>query len=328
MIDDNKLFANENIAELWFHLKNSKNLLLYSIPYFKIKDRLLILKTKISKFSQSLIFYFEKFLLFFSKYFFFFFSTKYNKNVFNGIRYTPIQGFLYSQDTLHLFLRIKFTTFLARKIYFDKKFIVVDLFNLISPSKNHKSPLNFNSIFFNEKNVSHPAFKNFILIENFSKNTFSIWDVTSDRIILEVFLNLYLSYSKISPSYRYNLFVLVEDYILNKKINKIFHKCLIKNNLVNFNREIYFKYFFGLKKKILLRTSKKRRINLKCFNLPFSFSIFKNSNSGINFWKKNLQENWTAFNPEFKTLNRCKINKKNSLIFLSKFSKTRFNYLS
>jgi len=328
MIDDNKLFANENIAELWFHLKNSKNLLLYSIPYFKIKDRLLILKTKISKFSQSLIFYFEKFLLFFSKYFFFFFSTKYNKNVFNGIRYTPIQGFLYSQDTLHLFLRIKFTTFLARKIYFDKKFIFVDLFKLISPSKNHKSPLNFNSLFFNEKPVSHLAFKNFIFIENFSKNTFSIWDVTSDRIILEVFLNVYFSYSKILPINRYNFFILVENYILNKKKNKIFHQWLIKNNFVNFNREIYFKYFSSLKRKIISKTSEKRKINLKCLNLSFSFSIFKNSNSGINFWKKNLQENWTAFNPEFKTLNRCKVNKKNSIIFLTKFLKTGFNYLN
>ena len=77
MIEDrNKLFACENIAELWFHLKNSKNLLLYSIPYFKLKERLLILKSKIKKFSQSLILYFEKFLLIFSKYFFFFFFNK------------------------------------------------------------------------------------------------------------------------------------------------------------------------------------------------------------------------------------------------------------
>jgi hypothetical protein len=328
MKKENKLFVNENIAEMWFHFKNSKNLLLYSIPYLKIKEKLLSLKSKINKFSQSLIFFFENFLLFFSKRFFFFYSTKYNKIVFNGIRYIPIKSFLYSQDTLDLFLRVKFTTFLTRKIYFNKKFIVDDLFNLISPIKYHKGPLNLNSLFINKKTVSHPTFKNFILLENFSKNTFSIWDITSDRIILEVFLNVYFSHSKILLNNRYNLFVWVENYILIKKRNKIFHQWLIKNNLINLNREIYFKFFSTLKKKILSKTSEKRKINLKCFKLSFSFSIFKNSNSEINFWRKNLQENWTTLNPEFKTLNRCKINKKNSIIFLTKFLKTEFNYLN
>ena len=76
MKKENKLFVNENIAEMWFHFKNSKNLLLYSIPYLKIKEKLLSLKSKINKFSQSLIFFFENFLLFFSKRFFFFLFYK------------------------------------------------------------------------------------------------------------------------------------------------------------------------------------------------------------------------------------------------------------
>ena len=299
--DENMLFVNKNTAELWFHFENSKHLLSYSIPYL---------------------------LLFFSKYFFFFFSTKYNKRVFNVIRYTPIRSSLYFQDTTQFFLRVKFTNFLARKIYFDKKFIFDDLFYLISPSKNHNDPLTFNSLFIYGKIVSHQTFKNFILIDNFFKNTFAIWDITSDRIILEIFLNVDLSYSKIFLNSRCNFLVWVENYILNKKKNKIFHQWLIKNILINFNREIYFKYFSSLKKKILSKTSEKRRINLKYFNLSFSFSFFKNSNSEINLWGKNFQENWTTYNSEYKTLNGCKINKKNTIIFLSKFLKAKFNYLN
>jgi hypothetical protein len=313
------LISSDEPFEIWFHLENSKNLLLYSTFFFTIKNKFLFLVSRFNKLPENSILCLEKFLLVVSKNSFFFFSTKYHKKVFTSIQYISIQSFLYSSDTLYLRLKIKTIVSLVKKTYFNKKFIYNDLYNPVLPSRCDKSLKNLIYPLNNIKQFVQKDFKNFIVIENLLKNIILIWDITSDRIILEIFLNTFNSHSKSLNINHHNSFYLSESYILVKKKKKIFQEWLNGSYTIKFKFNLDFQFSSKLEKYFSTKTLEKRKINKKQLNLTFSFFYFKNLNSRLNLWGKNFQENWITFNSEFRTSNQCRINKRNTIVFLTKF---------
>ena len=261
----------------------------------------------------------KNFYLLSRKILFFFFSTKYHKKVFTSIQYISIQSFLYSSDTLYLRLKIKTIVSLVKKTYFNKKFIYNDLYNPVLPSRCDKSLKNLIYPLNNIKQFVQKDFKNFIVIENLLKNIILIWDITSDRIILEIFLNTFNSHSKSLNINHHNSFYLSESYILVKKKKKIFQEWLNGSYTIKFKFNLDFQFSSKLEKYFSTKTLEKRKINKKHLNLTFSFFYFKNLNSRLNLWGKNFQENWITFNSEFRTSNQCRINKRNTIVFLTKF---------
>ena len=71
---------------------------------------------------------------------------------------------------------------------------------------------------------------------------------------------------------------------------------------------------------ILSRVAISEKFSLEFFNYRFSYVFVKTTKQEINFWKKNFQENWATFNPEFNDINQSITNCNFLTYFTTKLS--------
>ena len=137
-----------------------------------------------------------------------------------------------------------------------------------------------------------------------------IWDITSKRVIFELFHPNFCFYEKLIHTKK----TINQCYKLAQiKVENFLNKWLTDGKIVKERIKINLRPFIRLKKKFLREYFQDTPLSKKNFHMPFSFIYFERFEFGINIWEKNFQENWDTFDPYFNEMNRskCKIPNKN-----------------
>lgn len=182
-----------------------------------------------------------------------------------------------------------FKNFLLIK-YLNKKFFF-GLF--LGPNDKFKKNKKFNLI--------NKIFCSFLFIKT---TAFSgkIWDFTSRRILHDIIFNENNTKSLFFFGFLIKKMGFEFYQLLNKK--KKYLEFIHEKKKFHLQIKLKNKIFKYIWKNSLFGNIEKKKISKKNFHKPFSFIRIKLdlNCSGFDFWKKNFQESWAAFEPDYQDI--------------------------
>ena len=321
-----KFFINKNndSDEKIFFFVDFKDVFIYNLEKFSLFFHDVFEFFNLKNFTLGMVFFLKKNILFLANEFRFLFSVKLKK-LFFGIKKTKnfrLSNYFEEENWKHINLT---------KEYFEN-LLKLSNFKRFSRINNSKKAYILKQNFITLSNKYNSILKSFLFFKNnggdylefplffrYSKHVFTIWDITSNRIVLEFFSNNF--------SFSFNFFFFLKVFknhqstrknFIEKKLAKFFDKWFDKAFLVYFNNTVKPELLLHFKKKFLSKIFSRKKQKNNQSQVDFFFCYLEAFHSKIISWNRSIQENWAVFNYEFKPTNQMKIKRFSIGYFLKK----------
>jgi hypothetical protein len=310
-----KNFINKNnySDEKIFFFVDFKDVFIYNLEKFSLLFHDIFELFNLKNFTLRMVFFLKKNILFLANKFRFLFSVKLKK-LFFGIKKTKnfrLSHYFEEKNREHINLSKEYFENLLKlsnfkrisRINNSKKAYIIKR-NFITLSNKYYSILK--SILFFKNNGGD--YLEFPLFYRNSKHVFTIWDITSNRIVLEFFWNNFsfslnfFFFPKASKNHR-----ATRKNFIEKKLARFFYTWFDKAFFVYFNNTVKPELLLNFKKKFLSKIFSKKKQLSNQPQVDFFFCYSEASRSKIITWNRSFQENWAVFNYEFKPTNQMKI---------------------
>jgi hypothetical protein len=321
-----KIFLNKNndSDEKNFFFVDFKDVFIYNLEKFSLLFHDVFEFFNLKNFTLGMVFFLKKNILFLANEFRFLFSVKLKK-LFFGIKKT--KNFRLS----HYFEEENWKHINLTKEYFENLLKLLN-FKRFSRINNSKKAYILKRNFITLSNKYNSILKSFLFFKNnggdylefplffrYSKHVFTIWDITSNRIVLEFFSNNFsLSFNFFFFSKVFKNHQSTRKNFIKKKLAKFFDKWFDKAFFVYFNNTVKPELLLNFKKKFSSKIFSRKKQITNQSQANFFFCYLEALHSKIISWNRSIQENWAVFNYEFKPTNQMKIKKFSIGYFLKK----------
>ena len=315
---------NNDSDEKIFFVVDFKDVFIYNLEKFSLLFHDVFEFFNLKNFTLGMVFFLKKNILFLANEFRFLFSVKLKK-LFFGIKKT--KNFRLShcsgeENWKHIKLTKEYFENLLKlsnfkrfsRINNSKKAYILKR-NFITLSNNYNSILK-SFLFFKNNGGDHLEFP---LFYRYSKHVSTIWDITSNRIVLEFFSNNF------SFSFNFSFFPKVfknhqstRKNFIEKKLANFFDRCFHRAFFEYFNNIIKPELLLNFKKKFLSKNFSRKKQMTNQSQVDFFFYYLEALHSKIISWNRSIQENWAVFHYEFKPTNQMKIRRFSIGYFLKK----------
>ena len=224
----------------------------------------------------------------------FLFQIKFDKNVKKTNLHInqALLNLAFSENNFEFLVKIDIFMKLLKRSFFNKIFTSKGFYSVTTRNFFLKG-LDFLSLFNKKINLNSLEYPLYII---HSTDFIFIWDITSKRIIFQLFCPRMLISDDLIPKKTKKILKLFSQH----KMMLINFKTFIKKNETDYPHLIILKK--KLTKDYLLNYEKYKDF----FKIPFSFTFFTPQKFGIDIWEKNFQENWDTFDSNFKQINISK----------------------